>query len=555
MFFKLTRRLLFYFIACSCTFSVIAGPRYLWFGNWVSAYGYKAPVLNSGIAVSRSCNLHAYHKDLTSGACNYEQISCDPVGEFLYYNARVVQVRYEYSKECNNRTYPNVWGYTEVQGYPAVTHTSPDNCDIGIPSTKTQYPIDTTSGNKYYEELDYSSGGSFPLEFIRYFNSHPNRNTQDNNYEGLMGTWSHSYGQNIVFSKNYSGIIRSATVNRPNGSSYHFVPAGLAKWLPTFSSTIDRLESILDENSSVVKYRYVLADGTIETYGLDGRLESIRSPAGLEHTLTYYGNLITVEHTNGQTLELGFTEKHGDYYLTQQTDPSGNVTHYEWGDYYDKSFILTVAYDILVDVRLIKVIYPDTTPDTMEDNPFRIYHYESQEFPTFVTGITDENGNRISTVLYNEQSRAYVSESAGGIDHTQVHYDPSGTQVTITNSLGKQTRYDFQWIDGIYHLSHVEGLPSSNCGGSAKDYTYDGNGYLESKTDWNGNVTIYTRDARGLELSRTEAAGTPQARRVITEWHNDFRVPLRITEPGRITTFTYDDQGRELTREVQNTLP
>jgi YD repeat-containing protein len=75
---------------------------------------------------------------------------------------------------------------------------------------------------------------------------------------------------------------------------------------------------------------------------------------------------------------------------------------------------------------------------------------------------------------------------------------------------------------------------------------------MTSKTDWQGNVTSYTRDSRGLELSRTEANGTPEARTITTEWHSNYRLPVKITEPGKITEYTYDAQGRQLSRTVRN---
>ncbi len=51
-----------------------------------------------------------------------------------------------------------------------------------------------------------------------------------------------------------------------------------------------------------------------------------------------------------------------------------------------------------------------------------------------------------------------------------------------------------------------------------------------------------------MELSRTEADGTPEARTVTTEWHPDFRLPMRISEADKITEFSYDAQGRLLSR-------
>jgi YD repeat-containing protein len=99
-------------------------------------------------------------------------------------------------------------------------------------------------------------------------------------------------------------------------------------------------------------------------------------------------------------------------------------------------------------------------------------------------------------------------------------------------------------------MTQVEGLPSQNCASANQAYTYDANGFMASKTDWKGSVTTYTHNDRGLETSRTEASGTPQARTITTEWHVTLNLRTKITEPERETVFAYDTQGRLTSTEV-----
>jgi YD repeat-containing protein len=102
-------------------------------------------------------------------------------------------------------------------------------------------------------------------------------------------------------------------------------------------------------------------------------------------------------------------------------------------------------------------------------------------------------------------------------------------------------------------VDHVEGDRCTTCsGGDIQAYTYDSNGFIASKTDWNGNTMTYTRDDQGRELSRTEAPGTPQARTVTTTWDTTLNKPLVITEPERVTEYTYDAEGRLLNRQQSN---
>lgn len=99
-------------------------------------------------------------------------------------------------------------------------------------------------------------------------------------------------------------------------------------------------------------------------------------------------------------------------------------------------------------------------------------------------------------------------------------------------------------------ITKVEGHQSANCAAANKETTYDDNGFVASKTDWKGNITTYVNNARGLEVSRTEASGTNDAQTITTLWHDTFNLPLRITEPERIVDFTYDTHGQLTNRKA-----
>ncbi|WP_301153883.1 RHS repeat protein [Metapseudomonas otitidis] len=177
------------------------------------------------------------------------------------------------------------------------------------------------------------------------------------------------------------------------------------------------------------------------------------------------------------------------------------------------------------------------------------YHYEDSRNPNLLTGITDERGIRYATWTYDDQGRAISSEHAGGAEKVTVAYNADGSS-TVTNALGKRTTYRFQTIQGIRRITAIEGEPSANCPNSNSTFTYDDRGLVKTRTDNKGNVTTFDYNERGLEVSRTEAYGTPQARTVITAWHPTLFLPLTVTEPDRVTTYRYDDQGRPLSQSV-----
>ena len=92
------------------------------------------------------------------------------------------------------------------------------------------------------------------------------------------------------------------------------------------------------------------------------------------------------------------------------------------------------------------------------------------------------------------------------------------------------------------------------CGGQNQNTTFDANGFVASRTDFNGIQTTFIHDSRGLQTSRTETVGTLEERTITTEWHATFRLPIKITEQGKETNFTYDTQGRLLERNEETAL-
>ena len=120
----------------------------------------------------------------------------------------------------------------------------------------------------------------------------------------------------------------------------------------------------------------------------------------------------------------------------------------------------------------------------------------------------------------------------------------------VTNGLGKATIYRFQKFNHESRVVAIEGEPSANCPNSNSTFTYDDRGLLKTKTDNKGNVTAYEYNERGLEISRTEASGTREARTITTAWHPTLFLPVIVTEPNQITYYSYDAQGRQLSQTV-----
>ena len=248
----------------------------------------------------------------------------------------------------------------------------------------------------------------------------------------------------------------------------------------------------------------------------------------MSHTFSYTSADITVADPNGEQ-------------LIYQLDEFGRIARFTTPDNQ------TYVYGYDSNGRLMSVSYPNS-------GGVRAYHYEDANFPNVLTGITDANGDRFATWAYDTSGRAISSEHKSGAEKVSIDYtyidSSSDSRVITTNVLGKQTTYHFDTIYGVHKVVQVEGHPSTNCAAANKNYSYDTNGFLASKTDWKGNTTTYVRNTKGQELSRTEAFGTPEARTITTEWHATFNLRTKVTEPDRETTYIYDTDGNLLSQQT-----
>ena len=378
-------------------------------------------------------------------------------------------------------------------------------------------PISTNSGRKFETELDYQGYGPFPLQFSRFYSSQP-------------GTgWNFSYSRRLLINENpettdiilvFDGGQRYEFFDIDNqGFSDPDVPGFLVRAAHGFS--------YLDES------------GTTHQFDQSGTLVGLISLTGFTQSLFYVDDqLIRISDQFGKSLQLSYTDKDQ---VETLTTPDNRVFRYE----YDSDGLLTA------------VLLPDSTRADDSDNPRRRYLYESENLAHGLTGVVDENGHRYATFDYDERGRAILSTHDHGADQNVIAYSENETRVT--NPLGKDTTYFFEKILGSKRLTRVDGAPTINCPATSMTRSYDSRGSATEEIDRKGNITRFTYTHTGLPddeylhpvglvTSRTEAAGTLDARTTTIEWHPDFRLPAVITEPGRKIELTYDDNARLIER-------
>lgn len=367
--------------------------------------------------------------------------------------------------------------------------------------------------------------------------------------EGSMSlNWSHSYDRKVSYSEegNLTNNFPTTTIVRQDGTRIPFIRHTNGNWVSD-SDINHTLTEIMDAGGTRSGWTVLTDRDVTEQYDVDGKLLQIVPLNTQAITMTYVaaggvypanapacqpipgtsavpvGKLACVTDTFGRQLSFAYDL----YGLSRMMDPQGNVYQYGYADSNVRS--------------LASVVYPDG----------KVKQYLYETMPYTLTGIIDENNNRYATYSYrNTDLRAYRTEHAGGADAYTVSYGDVNFS-SVTDSRGTVRTKKFVTINGRVRFAGVSQPGGAGCGPAASDITLDANGNVVSRTDFNGNVTSYIYDlTRNLETSRTEAFGTPLARTITTAWHLAYRLPAQISEPGRTTTFTYDERGNLLQRTI-----
>ncbi|UZF15239.1 RHS repeat domain-containing protein [Ralstonia pseudosolanacearum] len=322
--------------------------------------------------------------------------------------------------------------------------------------------------------------------------------------------WQRSLDTSVVTDTN-----APVTALRDDGSVYGFRKNGSA-W--STAGTQDMLNSITDANGKTTGWQYTVVNtGAVETYDTSGKLQSVRDRNGRTTTLSYNAanQLTTVTAPSGRSLSFAYDSQSR---VASVTAPDGAVTGYG----YNGAGMLS------------SVTRPDGTT--------RQYLYEDSRFPTALTGIIDENGNRYATYAYDDQGRAISSTLAGGANQYQFQYGDN-YQTTVTDPTGKTSVYTFLKQNGVLLPTSIS-APCGLCGSTRKSSSYDANNNLIQETDYNGTVTSHAYDSQKRETQRVDGAGTVSARTTTTVWHPQFwNLPTQIASPTKLETYSYDSNG------------
>jgi RHS repeat-associated protein len=401
-----------------------------------------------------------------------------------------------------------------VANKPEPDTNKPCPCGVGDLAMRGD-PIDIATGNVYEQVTDYTTVGTNPLAFIRYYNSMASGNTPA---KELGRNWRSNYDRHL---RNVSAT--EADAERPDGKVVSFVLVS-GTWTP---------DSDVDMTLTNSGGTYTLTDhgDTVETYtvsGGTGTLNSIAYPNGYTQTLNYTSSVLTsVSDSYSRSLSFTYT--------------SGRITGVTTPD----SATLTYGYTATAGDNLLTSVTYNTSPSTSQT-----YVYGNSSYPFALTGITDENGNSFASWSYDTNGRATDSQHAGGAGELQVTYPTSTTRV-VTNALGEQETYTFAADHGVMKATSIARAASSPVAAATRNFTYDANGYLATATDWNGNSTHWTNNSHGEPTSITEAYGTGRARTTTISYDSTWvHKPYTVTRTNQTVDYRYNSTTGTLTSKT-----
>jgi len=208
-------------------------------------------------------------------------------------------------------------------------------------------------------------------------------------------------------------------------------------------------------------------------------------------------------------------------------------------------------------LRLTSVTYPDGS--------VRRYHYNEaadvdpalSPVNAYLTGVTDERGIRLSEYRYDSRERV-VSSGWGGHNYQLTYGGYGWAQTTVTDLLGSQRTVTYQQIINRQRPYSQSQPAGSGCMASSSNIAYDENANPVSKDDFNRTRSCFAYDlSRNLETAKVEGLGQSTdcstvtvanatlpagSRKVSSQWHPDWRLAIKVAEPGRITTSVYNGQ-------------
>lgn len=290
----------------------------------------------------------------------------------------------------------------------------------------------------------------------------------------LGGGWRFDFEAYVSVSSGFSTSTNTVRFVRPNGTIRYFKLVGNAL---VGDGDETGVASRVFSGSTLVGYQYQTSADLLETYGTDGRLQSV-SRHGQVNNFTYDGS--------GRLTEIGGYA--GRKLLFSYAGSSPRVSTITLPD------ATTIAYVYNDQGNVISVTYPSAQ--------IRRYEYESTYEPQKLARIIDENNATFATFGYNAYDQAVSTEHAGSTNR-YVITDLSSTWFRVEGPLGDLHEQSYQLIAGKYRQTDIS-AKCPTCGPFRKRFYNAITGLLTRAVDFREAVVDFEYGTRGLATLRRE---------------------------------------------------
>ena len=425
---------------------------------------------------------------------------------------------------------PNV---NPTEGIDALTEENQGNspCSDGN-------PIDISTQNKYQEEVDYIGSGRLPLSMVRSYNSVTSRVTS------LGVKWRSNHDMRLIvdllITDSFTGQNKPSiiTITEADGHSMKLKLGGDGKWRNASGKVFD-LRYLPEEGVWCFTEGGVIWKFSVET----GLLLSITEPYGEELIYSYNDELqlTRVDKNTGESLTFSYKSSG---LLDEVVTPNG----------------MTISYShIQSGPNFGQLIFVDYEGAGLTGQHRRQYSYMGNYR---LTRITDENGDRYANWEYEVNRDAARLSYHGNhqerfeiLSSTESEVDGVKYKDVVTkNANDKQTTYKFQRFGEKWQIIDVQGHQAGTCLAANQTTTYDSLGYVNTTTDWQGNVMDYDYDDEGRVLKVVSGKGGANEQTTTMTWDTNLNLPDVTTTDTTITDNDYDARGRLIQTRVTDRI-
>jgi RHS repeat-associated protein len=401
----------------------------------------------------------------------------------------------------------NSWGVTTYSApivLPSLKNSPSDDCRV---SPKSSHPVIIATGEKVQVDRDFTDYTLGGLSQERTYRSMPSSRPARLFGEKWFSTWDFpalEYSSQCTRQSGHSAFgcfPEWINVSFPDGRTFSYSFAGFPLYLPRgYRSGNSPLGHLMTTDVNTVRLTLGSRD-----YTYDRRTRNLMSidENGLRlHTFEY---------------QLVFP----DYQLSSVTARNGRKLTFVWSQAWNRGRVTRIrnssgedwAYDYDAGGNLVKVVPASATPSAGE----KAFHYEDLKAPSLLTGVSVD-GMRRTRVAYDGVGRVVRSGFDNGQEFDEFSYGDAPLSTTVTSHLGQVTRYDFDVQGTFRRLVNVARSETSSVAAAQMSLSYNGEGLLESRTDWNGVKTEFKYGSYGILEEVGIAKGTRDAAIVRFSW-------------------------------------